>query len=1077
MNRINKIVFIIILLSICILAGTNYKICHTGNASGTNISGEERTTLTAASGGAISNVVFKRIHRQNYSITHNSQTVTNLNFTYSHTPDNVSQSTDSYGNTISEISLNQQRSEVWVQANYSGQTDISIPAFTVNDLYPLDVSSLSTSITQYLDATTKIQSTNSTLKAKAESIVNDCSTVQEAVEKIAEWMVGNITYSTNTNQDAVSVYNNKTGNCEGYTNLILAFLRSIGIPARFCSGYLLNKSFSVPIWQGGTVTVGGNGPGTHATYQIYYPSISNWVAGDAQGYVNYINTNNIILGHGKEMSDCVESVSFSYTGSMPSVAYSINTTIGSINPCNYSYRNYSTFSGTNTSLILFSTKEASSTGIEDYVNITLAPNYLNQSSSGNIVRAVACDVEPYGNISDLSTCELYGRSIEGDVLLSESCTMYDIINGYWEFEMSVPSLSEWNNTWIRNREENDYIQAYFKVINGSISDVSSVLILSPPTTSGTISKNESWAGTLTLTGNVTISSGVSLYILPGTTVKFNSGKSLNVYGILDAQGTEVAPIFFTSSQISPSAGDWYRIYFGNSSVDASCKVKYCDIKYAQYGIYCNRANPKIQNNSISNSNNGIYLYYSSPAYIETNTITDNSTGIYGVSSSPTISDNLLRDNSYAGIYFSGGSPKFYDNTIDENSMGAYIISGSSPKFGPTSGSGKGNNVITGNSYGIYAQYYSELFMGSHGYYPGERIGGYNSICDNSVRDATAYFYTDIEAEYNWWGTSPVRLASYGSSINYSYALDSDPGGGSSLGKPIVFAEDNSGKESDDRWAGFDPNNPDINSLSGLWLWGHYLFINDKLEEAISVYQMLVTKFSDNNYANRSLVKIYHLYHETGKDGLAGYLNGLLNNSKINKNVHQIIYPLLMNAYLDDKDINSALNIGETIMKKYPDSITEKTAIYNMVLAMLNDLNDIEKASKYTEVLKQKYPDDELTYMAREAMGEKVNWSLDKPVVEPEIADIQLPERYALHNNYPNPFNPQTTIQYQLKAAGNVKLEIYDLTGKLVQTIVDEYKQAGNYTMIWDARNVSSGIYLYRLQTKEFISTKKCIKLK
>jgi len=89
----------------------------------------------------------------------------------------------------------------------------------------------------------------------------------------------------------------------------------------------------------------------------------------------------------------------------------------------------------------------------------------------------------------------------------------------------------------------------------------------------------------------------------------------------------------------------------------------------------------------------------------------------------------------------------------------------------------------------------------------------------------------------------------------------------------------------------------------------------------------------------------------------------------------------------------------------------------------------------------------------------------------------IPKDFALSQNYPNPFNPQTTIQYQLPVADNVKLEVYDLTGRLVQTIVDEYKQAGNYTIIWDARNVSSGIYLYRLQTKEFISTKKCIKLK
>ncbi len=89
----------------------------------------------------------------------------------------------------------------------------------------------------------------------------------------------------------------------------------------------------------------------------------------------------------------------------------------------------------------------------------------------------------------------------------------------------------------------------------------------------------------------------------------------------------------------------------------------------------------------------------------------------------------------------------------------------------------------------------------------------------------------------------------------------------------------------------------------------------------------------------------------------------------------------------------------------------------------------------------------------------------------------LTKTFELLQNYPNPFNPQTTIQYQLPVAGNVKIEVYDLTGRLVQTIVDEYKQAGNYTIIWDARNVSSGIYLYRLQTKEFVSVKKCVKLK
>ena len=590
--------------------------------------------------------------------------------------------------------------------------------------------------------------------------------------------------------------------------------------------------------------------------------------------------------------------------------------------------------------------------------------------------------------------------------------------------------------------------------------------------SGTISSNSTWTDNfIHVIGDVNVNSGVTLEIDSGVFVLFDEDTRLTVNGTLIAEGTDEDPIVFTSFNENPAKNDWYGIRFEDSSVDASCKIKYCDIKYAQYGIYCNRANPKIQNNSISHSNYGIYLYQSSPAHIETNTVINNSEGIHGTSSSPTITDNLLRDNSYAGVYFSGGSPKLYDNTIDDNYFGAYIISGSSPEFGPIYTSDKGNNVITENSFGIYAQYYSDPFMGSHGYYPGARIGGYNSICDNYTRDATAYFYTDIEAEYNWWGSSPVRLASYGSSINYSFALGSDPGGGSSLGKSVVIAENN------DKWAGFDPDNPDLNNVNDLWLLGYYHFINNQLEESIEAYQMLVNKFSDDNFANRALVKIYHLYHETGKDGLDDYLNGLLKNSAIDENVHQMVYSLLLNVSLDNKDVSSAQKICEAIMGKYPDSIAEKTAIYAMVLAMLNDLNDIEKASQYTEVMIQKYPDDDLTYMTREAMGEKVNWPLDKPVVEPEIADIQLPERYALHNNYPNPFNPVTNIRYQLPVTGKVKLQIFDLSGRLVQTLVDENKPAGHYSAVWNAQNVSSGIYFIRLRAGDFSAVKKCVKLK
>jgi len=532
-------------------------------------------------------------------------------------------------------------------------------------------------------------------------------------------------------------------------------------------------------------------------------------------------------------------------------------------------------------------------------------------------------------------------------------------------------------------------------------------------------------------------------------------------------------IVFTSINATPSAGDWYGIRFEDSSVDANCIMEYCEIQYAQYGIYCNRAEPTtIQNNSISNSNTGIYLYYSDVDII-TNSITDCNTGIYGTSSYPAITDNLISGHSSQGVSFSGGSPVFYNNTIDENYYGALFQNTSCPYFGPASGTDEGDNDIINNSYyGVIGRYFCDINMGSHDY-QSNRIGGYNSIYDNTVADAYAYYLTDIEAEYCYWGSSPSFSCYQYSTINHSNALGSDQADGSSLAKSPTLA-------TTDKWEGFNPNNPDYDNLSDLWLLGEHLFIHDQLEEAIGAYQILVNKFSGDDYAIRALVKIKHLYNKTGKDGLSGYLCGLLQNSKIDNNVHQVIYPLLIDAYLSDRDVNSAVDLAKTVMDKCPNSITEKITLYNMTLAMLNDSQDKEAASKYVGLLKQKYPEDELTYMAREAMGEEVKWSFDKPIPEPEVPEAtnaQLPDKYALYNNYPNPFNPQTTIRYQLPDEGHVKLQVFDLTGRLVETLVDENQAMGEYSKTWNAESVSSGIYFYRLESKDFTSVKKCVKMK
>jgi hypothetical protein len=89
----------------------------------------------------------------------------------------------------------------------------------------------------------------------------------------------------------------------------------------------------------------------------------------------------------------------------------------------------------------------------------------------------------------------------------------------------------------------------------------------------------------------------------------------------------------------------------------------------------------------------------------------------------------------------------------------------------------------------------------------------------------------------------------------------------------------------------------------------------------------------------------------------------------------------------------------------------------------------------------------------------------------------VPQTFALEQNYPNPFNPSTAISYQLPVAGNVSLKVFDMLGKEVATLVNARQEAGAYTVNFNANNLSSGVYFYRLQAGNFVQTRKMMLVK
>ncbi|MGE5399081.1 MAG: FlgD immunoglobulin-like domain containing protein [Ignavibacteriales bacterium] len=97
-------------------------------------------------------------------------------------------------------------------------------------------------------------------------------------------------------------------------------------------------------------------------------------------------------------------------------------------------------------------------------------------------------------------------------------------------------------------------------------------------------------------------------------------------------------------------------------------------------------------------------------------------------------------------------------------------------------------------------------------------------------------------------------------------------------------------------------------------------------------------------------------------------------------------------------------------------------------------------------------------------------------------ESQLPENFELYQNYPNPFNPATTIKYEIPSAQNVRITVYDVTGREVKELVNDFQQAGRYEVNWDGRTVTgaqaaSGIYLYTIRAGSFTQSMKMVLMK
>jgi tetratricopeptide (TPR) repeat protein len=562
---------------------------------------------------------------------------------------------------------------------------------------------------------------------------------------------------------------------------------------------------------------------------------------------------------------------------------------------------------------------------------------------------------------------------------------------------------------------------------------------------------------------------------PGVTVKFAPGTSLIVNGTLNAIGTPSNKITFDRSG---TTGTWGSITFDGSAASGSV-LDNVNIKYASDVKCLNGANVTIQNSLIDHCTQGIYVYNSQPQILNNQIIEPVQNGIYcnALGKSPLILNNVITKTSsnptfrnYQGIWLENHTNGYIaHNDVQGFYWGIYAGGGSSGNFTNYSFQNfNPNNRICNNSFGFAAGWGSSISAGYLMYY-----GMNNSICNNVSYDVYCYQSSSITAQYNYWGGGLPKQYKDGTSyLNVLYPLTSDPWGGG-------LAPNSQSIQNSDIYTSSSLVSPvnDDSTISEIYM-AIDLELTGRIEEAIIVYKNMIDRNINTSISLTSLARIKTKF---GRTDLFEYFLNLSNTNTMYKNT---VLKILAGMFLQDNQYERALAIYDEIIVSNENNYEGISARFESFFAALDHKKDYKKASAFlSEISSLNLTDKEL--ISRKEFAEYLFRSINDSsnVLNKNSNEIlsksefELPKDYSLNQNYPNPFNPTTTIKYDLPVDGLVSLEIFDILGRRITTLVNEQRTAGSYEQIYNASSLASGVYVYKLQSGDFISSKKMILLK
>ncbi len=547
-------------------------------------------------------------------------------------------------------------------------------------------------------------------------------------------------------------------------------------------------------------------------------------------------------------------------------------------------------------------------------------------------------------------------------------------------------------------------------------------------------------GSIYITKNRIINTGDSWEILRGN-YNFLNNTSLKVYGTLNVNGTSSSKVTFNFINDNNSNG--IKFYQGSGGT-----IDNAIIKNARYGVYVYKSSPTIKNCVIHDCEYGIKSYYNSPT-IETNEIFSSYYGIYLYKGNAIIRDNYIHNTTNYGIVANSvyNSTFIRENTLDYCSGGVYAYGNNSVKLrGGNGQSSYGKNIIKnyGSRYAVYitggTPDLGEASPSSH--------RGYNNFYRKSgtyvVKNTTG---NEVMAERNYWGSSsPSSSWFYGDFDWYDYLSSPYSSAGSSL----------------DKSANTEPDKEMLYEANELVDSKNYIGGSDK-------YKQLVADYPESKYGGVALswsMATHQLTNdlETQREYLQKHVNH--KNKRVSNSAK--LWLQTLESESGNKDASEKVVNSTDI-----NTLVGTEIRLNWANDLLNIYDDEQGAN---EVF------DELTKAgASESTLETIDIIKRTAINNKEVEKTDNSEKFSKSNennketengysiqNYPNPFNPSTTLSYLLPTTSNVKLEIYDVMGRMIKSLTTNTQSSGKHQVVWDGTNsngvkVSTGIYIYRFE--------------